>query len=274
MDTLKKLIHWHDNNALPVKVDHGDSEIALVLLHGLGNNHLSWTYVDKQLQESPYRVVIPDLLGFGDAPKPESKYTPKDHADAVITTIDKLGLKRVVLAGHSMGCIVAVEIAKQRPDLVKRLVLLGAPLYKKLPRGGWRSKLSRAENGYFTIFNYLKKNPDVTITAATGADIMLPALKGMEITDETWPAFRASLHNTIMQIETYKDIKTIRVPTLLIYGTLDVFVIKKHLKSLARANRRYVKYKKTLGPHEITPLEGKYIAKLLIEQLELANKQS
>lgn len=250
---------------LPVKVDRGQGDNAIVLLHGLGNNHESWTYVDRQLKKSPYRVVIVDLLGFGDAPKPSGDYTPKDHADAVIATLDSLKLKRIILAGHSMGCIVAIEVAKQRPELVKSLVLLGAPLYKRLPRGGWWSKLTRAESAYFTIFNYLKRNRDATIVAAKGADTLLPVLKGMEITDETWPAFKSSLNNTIMQIKTYQDVKHITVPTLLIYGRLDIFVIKKYLKSLARKNKRYVAYETMLGPHEITPLQGKSIAKMLGE---------
>ena len=63
---------------LPVKVDRGNGP-AVVLLHGLGNNHKSWSYVLEHLGSS-VRVIALDLLGFGDAPKPDVEYTPADHA--------------------------------------------------------------------------------------------------------------------------------------------------------------------------------------------------
>lgn len=251
-----------------MKIDHGAGEHAFVLLHGLGNNHESWTYVVDELTEKPHRVVAFDLLGFGDAPKPAVDYTPRDHADAVIATMDALGLTNVILAGHSMGSIVAVEVAKQRPDLVRSLVLLGAPLYRKLPRRGPLARLTRTQSRYFTIFRFLRRNPDLTITAAEAADRFLILLKGMEITEETWPAFTKSLSNTIMQTKSYQDVRASEVPTLLVYGVLDVFVIKKHLKRLAHENRRFVTLQTTLGPHEITPLEGKRIADLLVDQID------
>lgn len=252
---------------LPVKVDHGDGDDAFVLLHGLGNNFESWTYVVDELKDSPHRIVAFDLLGFGDAPKPDVSYTPRDHANAVIATMDGLGLSNVILSGHSMGCIVAVEVAKQRPDLVRRLVLLGAPLYRRIPRRGPLGALTRAQSRYFSIFRFIRRNPDLTIGAADAADVLLPRLKGMEITEETWPAFTKSLKNTIMQTESYRDARALEIRTELIYGVLDVFVIKKYLKRLARDNARYMSVQTMLGPHEITPLQGKRVAELLLEQL-------
>jgi pimeloyl-ACP methyl ester carboxylesterase len=258
---------------LPVQVDKGPKSDAanptLVLLHGLGNNYKSWSYVLDQINYRTQRVIALDLLGFGDAPKPSSKdceYTPEVHADAVIAALDKLKVKEVVIAGHSMGCIVAVAVAKKRPDLVKRLVLLGPPLYKKLPHGSIWDKLWHTEGAYFTIFSAIAKSPDMTITAAKAVDVLAPLLKGMEITDETWPAFRQSLRNTIMQIQTYQDLCALQIPTLLVHGKLDFFVIKRNLKRIAKVNRHYMVFKSMLGPHEITPLQGKTVAESLQTQ--------
>jgi len=249
---------------LQVKVDKGSGDV-LVLLHGLGNNYKSWTYVLKEIDYTKQRVVALDLLGFGDSPKPsKSEYTPEDHANAVIATLDKLGITTATIAGHSMGCIVAIAVAAKRPKLVRRLVLLGAPLYKKMPRARlFRLKFWRIENAYATIFKLLAKNPDITITAAKSLKIFAPLLKGMEITEETWPAFRKSLQNSIVQVQSYKDALHLQIPTLLMYGKLDIFVIKRNLKRLARQNRKYITFRSVLGPHEITPLHGKSIAELL-----------
>ena len=83
---------------LPIQIDRGKGP-AVVLLHGLGNNYTSWSFVLKHLSNS-VRVIVPDLLGFGDAPKPDVRYTPADHAKAVITTLDSLNVTDCVLAGH------------------------------------------------------------------------------------------------------------------------------------------------------------------------------
>jgi pimeloyl-ACP methyl ester carboxylesterase len=250
---------------LPIQVDRGSGR-AIVLLHGLGNNFRSWTYVLEHLDDEQ-RVVAIDLLGFGDAPKPAVDYTPVEHATSVIETLDSLGLSEVVLAGHSMGCLVAATVADLRPDLVSRLVLLGAPTFKRIQRRRRLRHFRLAEDRYSTIFNLISESPDLTIAAAGALETFAPLVKGMEITEETWPAFRSSLQHTIMQTQTYRVLRGIRTPTLLVYGRLDVFVIKRNLKVIARRNRRFVRYDTMLGPHEITPIHGAKIAELLVAEV-------
>ena len=137
---------------LPVQLDKG-SGTPLVLLHGLGNSHTSWEFVLEHLDYTKWRVITLDLLGFGDAPKPQVAYTPEDHADSVLATLDKLGIKKAVFAGHSMGCIIAISIAARFPERASHIVLLGAPLYKKCRRsiGGANSPGTKGPT-----LNYLK----------------------------------------------------------------------------------------------------------------------
>ena len=246
---------------LPVQIDHGDGP-AVVLLHGLGNNHKSWSYVLKHLDDD-VRVVALDLLGFGDAPKPDIDYTPADHAQAVIDTLDSLGVKDAVIAGHSMGCIIAIEIAVRRPDLARQLVLAGAPIYQREPRASLPDKLFHTEGIYFSIFTIIKDNPDATKFAGKVADDLVPFVKGMEITDETWPAFQKSLEHTIMQFETYGKVVKLQTPALFLNGLLDFFIIRRVNHRAVRANRGYLREKTLIGPHELTPREGRHIAKII-----------
>lgn len=138
------------------------------------------------------------------------------HADAVLATLDSLGINTAVIAGHSMGCIVAIDIAHRYPERVSQLALFGAPLYKQKPRANWWRKLTRAEGLYFSLFEVIKKNPEAIQAGGQIADDLLPFVKGMEITDETWPAYKKSLENTIMQYESYKRATELTVPTLFI----------------------------------------------------------
>ncbi len=252
-------------NSLPIKLDKGVGA-PLVLLHGLGNNYKSWEYVLEHLDYDRWRVIALDLLGFGDAPKPDVEYTLKDHSEAVIETLDALGIKRATFVGHSMGCLVAIKIADKRPKLADSLVLLGAPLYRVVPRGGLWRKLTGAEGRYFSLFEVVKKNPDAIQVGGKIADELVPFVKGIEITQETWPAYRKSLEHTIMQCQSYNQAKRLEVPTLFVNGLLDFFIIRRNVRSVQRTNRKYIKIRRTLGPHELTPRQGRTIARIIDRQ--------
>jgi len=219
------------SDELPVKVDRGAGP-PVVLLHGLGNNYRSWTYVLEKLDDTKNRVIALDLLGFGDAPKPAGiLYTTDDHAAAVIGTLD-------------------------------RLVLLGSPVFRKITLKKNPLRFWERESSYLGIFRLISEQPDVTITAAEGLDTVAPMVKGMEITEETWPAFKKSLEHVIMQTTGYTDLEKLTLPTELVYGKLDAFVISRNLRAVARHNR-WLTYSTLLGPHEISPLQGQKIADLI-----------
>lgn len=248
---------------LPVKIDKGTGDQTLVLLHGLGNNYKSWEFTLEHLDYTKWRVLAFDLLGFGDAPKPHIAYTPSEHADAVLATLDSLNIRNAVIAGHSMGCIIAINLAHRYPDRIKKLALFGAPLYKQKPRHDWWHTLTHTEGAYFTVFGIVQKNPNAVQKGGHIADELVPFIKGMEITEKTWPAYKKSLENTIMQYETYKQATALTVPTLFINGLLDFFIIRRNIRSIHRANHQYVRIRRTLGPHELTPSQGKTAARII-----------
>jgi pimeloyl-ACP methyl ester carboxylesterase len=248
---------------LPIRVNKGTGE-AILLLHGLGNNCKSWTHVLKLLDYTKNRVYAIDLLGFGSAQKPVSvNYTLDDHADAVIATMDTAGISKAVIAGHSMGCLVAVAVATKRPDLAARLVLLGAPTFRHMPRRRDRLFFWRKEDAYSKLFTFIAKQPDATVKVAKLIPKLIPLIKGMQVTEKTWPAFRKSLKRTIIQTDSYQQMLKIQTPTLVVYGLLDFFVIKRNLKTIARRNKKFVTYMTMVGPHEITPIQGKQICEFL-----------
>lgn len=255
---------------LPVQLDKG-SGTPLILLHGLGNNHISWDFVLEHLDYTKWRVIALDLLGFGDAPKPDLDYTPADHANAIMHTLSSLGIEKAVFAGHSMGCIIAIDIASRFPEKALQIILLGAPIYKQAPRGGRWQKITRSGGPYFAAFEAVKKNPDAVQAGGKIANDIVPFIKGMEITEATWPAYKMSLEHTIMQYTSYKQAMKLTVPTLFVNGMFDFFIIRRNIRALKRMNKKSITMKRTLGPHELTPRQGGVVARI-INQLTITSK--
>lgn len=101
----------------------GQGEETLVLIHGLSSAHNYWEPVIETFK-SQFQIIAPDLLGFGQSPWPISKY----DLNAQIRELDKiLPSKPFILMGHSMGGLIAIELAKRYPEKVKQLILLAPP---------------------------------------------------------------------------------------------------------------------------------------------------
>lgn len=99
----------------------------IVLLHGMGaaSSGSSWDPVVADLGRD-HRLVVPDLRGHGDSDRPGG-YTLAEMADDVARLVDMLGIARATVVGHSLGGLVAVNLALARPDLVGALVVEDSP---------------------------------------------------------------------------------------------------------------------------------------------------
>ena len=95
---------------------------AVVLIHGYPFNRSLWTEQTEALT-SRFRVVTPDLRGFGESDTSEGPVTMNRMAQDVAELMDQLGIHQAVIGGLSMGGYVALAFVKQFPSRVKALVL-------------------------------------------------------------------------------------------------------------------------------------------------------
>jgi pimeloyl-ACP methyl ester carboxylesterase len=94
----------------------------VVLLHGIGSNAASWA---AQMQAFPgHRVLAWNAPGYG-ASEPLAKEAPDagDYARVLRSWLDHLGLARINLLGHSLGCLMAARFAADHPERVSSLTL-------------------------------------------------------------------------------------------------------------------------------------------------------
>jgi 3-oxoadipate enol-lactonase len=97
---------------------------AVLLLHGLGATHESWAFQVPALIEQNFRVVIPDLRGFGQSTFGGRSHTIGDMAADVIGLMDAEELASAHIVGISMGGAIALQLACDYPGRVQRLVLV------------------------------------------------------------------------------------------------------------------------------------------------------
>ena len=115
-----------------VRLDDGDMHVvadgrpgapALLLIHGLGASTAWWDPVVPRLA-SACRVIRVDLLGHGTSASPAGGYDIPAQARRVGAALDRLGVGRVAVIGHSTGGTVATALAEQRPDKVTAVALI------------------------------------------------------------------------------------------------------------------------------------------------------
>ncbi|HEY4045245.1 MAG TPA: alpha/beta hydrolase [Acidobacteriaceae bacterium] len=113
----------------------GGSGQPLVLIHGLGSRGADWADLIPALIRGGYRIYAPDLLGYGLSSKPsDASYSIPLQASIVQGFLDSQQLSRVDMAGWSMGGWIAMRVALDQPERIRRLVLLDS--------AGLRFKLS------------------------------------------------------------------------------------------------------------------------------------
>ena len=98
---------------------------AILLIHGIGDNSTTWSSVQTQLAQR-FTVIAPDLLGHGKSDKPRADYSVAAYANGMRDLLSVLGIDSVTVVGHSLGGGVAMQFAYQFPQLVERLILVGA----------------------------------------------------------------------------------------------------------------------------------------------------
>ena len=107
----------------------GDGEKVVLAAHGITASSIGWRPVARHLPAG-WTLLAPDLRGRGGSAALGPPYGMQQHADDLAAVADHLGIQRAVVAGQSMGGFVAVALARSRPELVERLVLVdgGLPL--------------------------------------------------------------------------------------------------------------------------------------------------
>jgi 3-oxoadipate enol-lactonase len=171
----------------------------VLLLSGLGMSTQAWDPVARRLHDGGRRVLRLETRGHGRSDAPVSGYRLADLTDDVLAVLDALRVPRAHLVGHSLGGMVATQVALARPDRVAGVALLGAPVAGQPPAPSfvaWATEvLGAARDGLPAL---LERLPGTAAYRLRSAD----------------PALAAALHRQVAQ--------TLRAPAFVPENFADV----------------------------------------------------
>ena len=144
---------------------------AVLLLHGFPDSRYLWRHQVPALAGAGFRVIAPDLRGFGDAPRPIDirAYRRAALVADALGLLDAIGIQRAHLVGHDWGASLSWRIAGSYPERVDRLVVfsVGAPMTP-----GWETEEQKKASWYFEFF-------------------CQPGVAEAQLTTDDWRQFRA-----------------------------------------------------------------------------------
>ncbi len=237
--TIKDTSYWvyNDDPKLP----------TIVMVHGLRGTHHGLDLIAKQM--NGYRVIVPDLPGFGESKPLDSEHSIKNYVQWLYGFMSELKLDRPpILLGHSFGSIIVGYYAKQYPKTIFKLIMVNPIGYPALK--GSKAILTQLAVGFYWLgqklpekagTQLLSSKPSVmamSMTLAKTHDKKTRAFihsqhlqhfstfANRKVVDE---AFQASIHENVREIAA-----DINVPTLLIAGELDTVTPLKRQKELVK----------------------------------------
>jgi pimeloyl-ACP methyl ester carboxylesterase len=116
-------------HSLQLNVVEVGSGFPIVLVHGLPSCAYDWATLPQKLAAKGYRVIAYDRIGYGYSsrtPPTPDRYTCESNAQDLAALLDALGIERAALVGWSYGGAVVQTLAREAPERVSHLVLVGA----------------------------------------------------------------------------------------------------------------------------------------------------
>ena len=209
----------------------GNSKNTLVLVHGLGASAERWSQTIPYLSND-YRLIIPDLIGFGYSDKPLVDYTTDFFSDFLGNFLDSMGIDKPNIIGSSLGGQVVAEYASKQTNIEK--LILSSP-------SGIMKQSTPALDAYIMAALYPNeanaKNA-FEMMEGSGGEIDEKIIEGF-VERMKLPNAKMAFMSTILGLKNSEIItnrlKTIKSPTLIIWGSKDPVIPIQHADGFVSA---------------------------------------
>jgi pimeloyl-ACP methyl ester carboxylesterase len=162
----------------------GAGDDVVLCLHGWPQHWYEWRHLMPALADR-YRVIAPDLRGYGWSDVPASGYEKENMASDVLAVLDELGIERVKLVGHDWGGLIGFMLALREPRRIERYLSLNI-----LPP--WTSTRTLAPHLWRFWYQWLISSPGIGPWLHTSNKFVPKVLVGGSVRREVWDD--ATLH--------------------------------------------------------------------------------
>jgi pimeloyl-ACP methyl ester carboxylesterase len=213
--------------------DEGKGKETIIFIHGLGSYSQAWIKNVESLK-TDYRCISVDLPGYGKSSKQPHSGLMTFYAEIVNELVKELDLKKVYLAGHSMGGQISITTYLSHPEIVKGLILVDPAGFEPFNKGQrqWFKNVMTLDGVKLTTHEAIQNN------LATNF-FRLPADAGFMITDRiawrTASDFEAYCYAVVQSVGGMVDnpvleyLQDIEVPTLIFFGENDNLIPNRFL---------------------------------------------
>jgi pimeloyl-ACP methyl ester carboxylesterase len=232
----------------------GLGEKRLVFIHGLTGSMNYWKR-DLEAINQAHKLLLIDLLGFGDSPKPNSDYSLDTQLKALEKVIikEKFNDGKTIIVGHSMGSTIALALFAKHKDWFEGAVITGLPVYKN------EKEFKEIMSGH-AVFDRIVSSKYAVLTCLLHPIFINSFFKPDNLTDEVfndakkhnWQSFSYSLKEIVIQTDLYAITKEIKDEKIIfIHGDLDTSAPFQNAKRFAETftNAEFITVKN--GDHQL-----------------------
>jgi pimeloyl-ACP methyl ester carboxylesterase len=240
----------------------GEGEPCL-LLHGWPDSASLWRNQVPALVDAGYRVVTPDLRGYGRSSKPTEvdAYSILVIAGDLVAVLDDLGLERVNLVGHDWGAGIAWAMAAFLPDRVQRLVVLSVGA----PGTFFRTYEQREKSWYMLLFQFegiaeqwLRDDGWANFRAWANHPDADEVIARLEADGSLTPGlnyYRANVGPATL-LAPPPELPPVQAPTMGLWSTGDLALTETQMTDSSKAVAGTFRYERVEGPGHWMQLEA------------------
>ena len=206
-------------------LESGGSNGTIVLIHGLGASAERWEFVIPHFNKH-YRLIVPDLIGFGHSDKPLVDYTTDFFVKFLGDFFQEIGIKKTNIIGSSLGGQITAEYITENPEQIEKLVLVSpsgvmkhsTPALDAYVMAALYPDSEGAKNAFKMMAGPSKQfNPKI-------AEDFVERMK--------MPNAKMAFMSTLLGLKNAdlitKKLKTVTIPTLIVWGEDDPVIPIKY----------------------------------------------
>ena len=219
-------------NGIAVNYTDEGRGVPLLFVHGFPLSRGAW---QKQIDalRSSYRVIAPDLRGFGESQAGTGPVTMAQYADDLHALVQQLTTGPVVLIGHSMGGYILFAFLRQYPEMVRGLVLVSTKAGKDTPEAAAARRATAEKVQARGVEVVIEAMAPRMLAGDNHDQAMAEQVRGLMAPSKPAGVIGALL-GMVERPDATAELARISVPTLVVTGADDALIPPTESEKLAQ----------------------------------------